>query len=281
MNIYWDHPHLLMGSWLKRISNAYQMQLTKVYESLDLEFEASWFPVFFILSKHGQISISELADMLEVSQPAISQMISALEKRKLIATKPNKIDARKKDLLLSTKGKVLIKQMEPVWIAIDHAISDFLKQMELGGSLTHSLKAFDFALSQNDVTSRVMDIYTTPSFEIQPLNGQLPGGLYEYFKEIDNVDFIYPEKEAVVKVAIISDEIVGAIAYEYEGDEEFVLHNLFVKPVHRLKGIAKSLISRAMGDHSKPCIHMYRATPELVDLLIKSAYTFKVEVQTN
>src|ERR1700754_2891634 len=118
MNLYQRLGFLVLGSRLRRLSDSFLAEITRVYQNEGIEFDAGWFPVFYLLSENGSLSIKELSEQTEVSHPAASQLITNLKNKGLVTTAACDDDARKQLVTLTPKGKDLLKQIEPVWQAI-------------------------------------------------------------------------------------------------------------------------------------------------------------------
>jgi DNA-binding MarR family transcriptional regulator len=102
-----------------------------VYIDLDIPFEASWFGVFFLIDKHGSISIYEIADTLDVSHSAISQLIKTLQEKKLVVLTTSNDDGRRKDIQFSRSGTALLEKIKPVWSALSQTMNTFLEESEV------------------------------------------------------------------------------------------------------------------------------------------------------
>jgi DNA-binding MarR family transcriptional regulator len=96
MNFYQDLGFLVFGSRLKRLGDIFINDVNRIYKDHKIEFDASWFPVFYILSLKEEISIKEISDNLNVSHSAISQLINNLHQKGLIKSVVSKKDARHK-----------------------------------------------------------------------------------------------------------------------------------------------------------------------------------------
>src|ERR1044072_1136630 len=92
MNFYQDLGFLVFGSRLKRLGDTFLNDVNRIYKDHKIEFDASWFPVFYILSQKKEISIKEISDELKVSHSAISQLISSLQQKGLIKSIVSKKD---------------------------------------------------------------------------------------------------------------------------------------------------------------------------------------------
>ncbi|MBO9632997.1 MAG: MarR family transcriptional regulator [Chitinophagaceae bacterium] len=138
MNFYESLGFLVLGSRLRRLSESFLADVNKVYDEHQLKFDASWFPVFYILSKQKQVSIRYIADELAVSHSAVSQLVSSLQEKGLVKTTASAEDGRKKVVSFTSKGQKLQQQIEPVWNALTKAMEELAKE---GTHSRHFLKA--------------------------------------------------------------------------------------------------------------------------------------------
>lgn len=92
MNFYESLGFLVFGSRMRRLSEFFLIELNKVYHNLDLDFEASWFPMFFLVSNQHPVSLNDIAKQLEISHSAVSQLASVLKKKGLITSVKSQID---------------------------------------------------------------------------------------------------------------------------------------------------------------------------------------------
>jgi DNA-binding MarR family transcriptional regulator len=131
MNFYQELGPLVFGTRLKRLSDYFLSEINKVYSDLGIPFEASWFGVFYLLDKHGSLSIYEIADTLDVSHSAISQLIKTLQEKKLVVLTPSNDDGRRKDIHFSTKGNALLEKIKPVWNALSQTMNTILEENDV------------------------------------------------------------------------------------------------------------------------------------------------------
>lgn len=118
MNFYEELGYLVLGSRMRRLSEAFLSEINKTYQTAGIAFDASWFPVFYLLSKKSSISIKELSDATGVSHPAASQLVTNLKNKKLLKTTTSSIDGRLQLVQLTKNGHALLYQIEPVWEAV-------------------------------------------------------------------------------------------------------------------------------------------------------------------
>src|ERR1700712_1843182 len=107
MNFYQQLGFLVFGSRLKRLGDTFINDVNRVYKNHKIEFDTSWFPVFYILSQKKEVSIKEISDDLNVSHSAISQLVSSLQQKGLIKCVISKKDARHRAITLTSKGEKL------------------------------------------------------------------------------------------------------------------------------------------------------------------------------
>ena len=131
MNIYADAGLLILGTRMKRISDRFLSEVSKIYKERKIGFEPVWFPVFYLLDMKGPMSLTEIANELEVSHSAISQMIAQLEKKKLVEMVPNDADARVKLMYFTTKGRNLLDEVH----AMKLSGKSYLEIAALGGGI--------------------------------------------------------------------------------------------------------------------------------------------------
>jgi DNA-binding MarR family transcriptional regulator len=126
MNFYQNLGYLVLGSRLKRLSEAFLSEINRAYQNEGIDFDASWFPAFYLLSKNNSLSIKELSDQTEVSHPAASQLITNLKNRKLVATNTCADDGRRQLVQLTEQGQKLLEQVLPVWDAVTLAMQQLV-----------------------------------------------------------------------------------------------------------------------------------------------------------
>ncbi len=155
MNLYQRVGYLALGSRLRRISESFLSEINRAYQQEGIEFEASWFPVFYLLSQHDTLSIKELSEQTEVSHPAASQLITNLKNKGLLQTTTNTTDARKQQVTFSEKGRELLEQIKPVWTAVEKSMNEMMDS-ELGcKELLPAIKALESALQSYPLASRI------------------------------------------------------------------------------------------------------------------------------
>lgn len=155
MNFYQDIGYLFFGSRLKRLSEAFLSDVNNIYKKQKIGFDASWFPVFYILAKNKEVSIRHISNELVISHSAASQMISNLQEKGFIKSVVSKKDARHKAVTFTVKGEKLLKKVEPVWQALQEAMNELASESNESKKLPEALTALENNLKHTSIFERV------------------------------------------------------------------------------------------------------------------------------
>jgi DNA-binding MarR family transcriptional regulator len=155
MNLYQHLGYLVLGSRLRRISESFLAEITRAYQQAGIEFDASWFPVFYLLSQNKSLSIKELSEQTEVSHPAASQLITNLKQRGLVKSTTSKTDARKQQIAFTDKGRALLEQVLPVWDAILLSMTEISESQPGCDALLPAVTAFEQALQSHNLSDHI------------------------------------------------------------------------------------------------------------------------------
>lgn len=115
MNIIDESGILAISTRLQRLSEQLRKDGALLYKEYGIEFEPKWFPVIYTLYHKEVLSVVEIANEIGYTHPSTISLLKELEKQKLIRSKKDKVDERKRLLQLTPKGQELILKMKPVW----------------------------------------------------------------------------------------------------------------------------------------------------------------------
>lgn len=115
MNVIDESGILAIATRLQRLSDQIRKDGFQIYKANGIDFEPKWFPVIYTLHHKSILSVVEIANEIGYTHPSTISLLKELEKEKLIRSKKDKIDERKRLLQLTEKGKQLIEKMKPVW----------------------------------------------------------------------------------------------------------------------------------------------------------------------
>ncbi len=124
MNIIDQSGLLAISTRLQRLSDRIRKDGALIYASFKIDFEPKWFPVIYTLYHRGGMGVMELADEIGYAHPSIISLLKELEKKKLIQSKKDKTDERKRMIHLTRQGEQLITQMKPVWKLMTNLVKE-------------------------------------------------------------------------------------------------------------------------------------------------------------
>ena len=155
MNLYQSLGYLVLGSRLRRLSEGFLAEINRTYQNEGIDFDAGWFPVFYLLSKNGSLSIKELSEQTEVSHPAASQLISNLKNRNLVTSAACADDGRKQLVQLTESGRQLLEQILPIWNAILSAMDDLILEEPACRELLPAIGSLEDAFKSAPLSHRI------------------------------------------------------------------------------------------------------------------------------
>ena len=124
MNVIDESGILAIATRLQRLSDQLRKDGVLIYKANGIDFEPKWFPVIYTLHLRSVLSVVEIANEIGYTHPSTISLLKELEKVKLIRSKKDKTDERKRLIQLTTKGQELIEQMKPVWELMVAALTE-------------------------------------------------------------------------------------------------------------------------------------------------------------
>jgi len=155
MSFYPSLGYLVFGSRLRRLSEYFLMEVNKVYEQAGIPFDASWFPVFYLLSKQQPVPMIDISEQLEISHSAVSQMVTNLKKKGLLKTTPCKEDGRRQLVAFSKKGEELLQHIQPVWDAITEAMNELVMENKQSQQVLAAIAQIEQSVQQKSLAERI------------------------------------------------------------------------------------------------------------------------------
>lgn len=244
MDFYRHVGELIFGTRLKRLSEKFLFDVGKVYKSLDIDFEPSWFPIFYLLNKNREMSAAGMAEELAITHQAVSQLVTILEIKKVIKILQDNNDKRKRLIVFTKKGLTLMDTVKPVWKSMEKALQKLFGEGANSAYLLHALDEFEDSLKRKGLYSRIMeDIKTRQVEDIKIMHydseykSQFKSLMLSWL--IDNYDsdildvglLNYPEKKIVkngdlILLVKVNDQIVGTIVTQ--GKEKATTNILYL-----------------------------------------------------
>ncbi|MCK7556867.1 MarR family transcriptional regulator [Chitinophaga sedimenti] len=155
MSFYPSLGYLIFGTRLRRLSEYFLAEVNKVYEYEGIAFDASWFPVFYLMSQRPALTLQDIATELEVSHSAISQLIAGLKKKGLVKTEKCEEDGRRQRVAFTVKGKALLAKVQPIWKAIAVCMQAVSEADARSKQLLDGLAGLEASLDKQSLSDRI------------------------------------------------------------------------------------------------------------------------------
>lgn len=111
---------------MKRISDSLMYDARRIYDDLDIGIEPNWHLIFLLLKKEKQLTVTQVAQELGFSHPAIIKITKKMENKGFIERIPDSSDSRKQLLQLTSKSKSELPRFEEEWSKIEQVIKDIV-----------------------------------------------------------------------------------------------------------------------------------------------------------
>lgn len=125
-----EYGELFLGTRLKRLSDMLYDEVDKLFTAQDINLSARVTSVIFMLHHNGSAGITQIADALGITHPAVNQMGKKLNSLGYIENQPDPSDDRRRLLTLTAAGKQLVKKLVPIWDDMGSCIDEMLKSSE-------------------------------------------------------------------------------------------------------------------------------------------------------
>jgi DNA-binding MarR family transcriptional regulator len=259
---------LALGSRLKRLSDDVLRQGEHVYEMLGIEFEPRWFAIVYLLkSAQGPLSITEIADSLGLTHPAVIKTVRSMVSKGILTSRKDRRDARRHLVRLSRKGQAMLPVLEPVWEDFRAATKELFGEIEV--DVISVLEKLEKGLARRSLSARIVERVKQRQYEEVEIVDYTPRHreafeklncewLTRYF-EVEPEDrraLTDPEGQILaeggaVLFARLDGAIVGTIALINHGDGVFELAKMAVTESAQGrqagKRLADAAIARARG----------------------------------
>lgn len=160
MSFYPSLGYLIFGSRLRRLSDYFLAEVNKVYAHEGIAFDASWFPLFYLLSVKEKLTLMDIATELEVSHSAVSQMVTGLKAKGLLKTSRCEEDGRRQWVVFTRKGEELLQQVLPVWKGIETAMGALAQENRQSSRILEAIGAIERAVEDAPLADRIREAMT-------------------------------------------------------------------------------------------------------------------------
>lgn len=140
-----------LDSRLKRISDRMSHDVRRFYKEMGIDIEPSWYLVFMLLQREGEIPITAIADALGYAHPSVAAIVKKMAGKGYLQVRNDRRDKRKQMVSLSKKALKALPRLQEVWRSCERAI---LKMMSKDLSILLYLDQIDAKLESTSFHDR-------------------------------------------------------------------------------------------------------------------------------
>lgn len=254
-----------LGTRLKRLSDNLHRQIDDVYKQENIIFRGRNFPLLQLLNENESMSVTELADVLGQTHPAISQMSKKLAKEGWIYHHSDDADERRRLLSITPAGYELFDQLKPIWKDMQVVLGRLMSTS--GGQLMTNVELLERQLSQQSLVERMTGLRRERlinSVEIIHFEDEHAKIFYQlnrawlekyfYVEDIDHQILSEPQQRIIkpggyILMARIKDKIIGTIALTASSDGLLELSKMAVEEGYHNLGIGEKLVAAAIKQY--------------------------------
>jgi DNA-binding MarR family transcriptional regulator/GNAT superfamily N-acetyltransferase len=257
MNFFDKTGKMALGSRLRLLSARITDEAAQIYTLYGAaDFSPKWFPVFFVLAREGEKTITEIALEIGHSQPSVTKIIKEMAKAELVKNNLQTTDKRKNRVCLTDKGAALAERMlQEQCVDIEAAIDGIIA--ESTHNLWEAMAEWSFLLDQKSLLKRVQEqrkrreskdiriVEYTPQYQtaFKALNVEWISTYFEMeeadYKALDNPESYILDKGGKILVALYKDQPLGvcALIKMNDPDYDFELAKMAVSPMAQGKNM--------------------------------------------
>jgi DNA-binding MarR family transcriptional regulator/GNAT superfamily N-acetyltransferase len=258
MSIIDDLQELAIGARMKRLYETFSKDVIQIYKDQELNFEPKYFVLYYLISRKGEIGITDIAEELSLTHPGVIHLAKELEAMGYIESAKSETDNRKRILRLSQKGKDSLVKFEQLWAKIDALNKSlFINQKN---HLLLAVAETEEQLAEKGYYQRFKEMYTPiPKTGVTIVHYQPE--LAKHFKAL-NIEWINtffsveahdleqlddPEGHILkdggrIIFAKVDDEFAGTCALIKTGDDEYELAKMGVSPKFQGRKVGQALM---------------------------------------
>lgn len=247
---------------LKRLSDKLLQDGRRLYKTIDFDIEPNWYGIFILLQKEPQLTVTEIADHLDLSHASAIASINKMIKNGYLEAVQGSKDKRKRQLSLTQKALDKLPAYSRLWDAGRESVSQLLE----GTNLLAELTLLENQLKEQDFEARTLRNWKTtasahsevkihtyqPAYakDFKRLNYEW---LLMYFRiEAEDVKILESPQSYVIDrggqifFALLDGIVVGTVSLLEVDQATFELAKMAVSPMYKGKKIGQKLMDAAV-----------------------------------
>ena len=225
--------HLGFTARIKRLNEKIVSSTIDHYSSLNLKIEPNWHVIFLLLKQRGRLTVTEIANALGFSHPAMIKITRKMKDQGYLDTFKDDKDGRKTLIQLSKNGQKVLPAFETEWQKIQEVLKevvtdDFLEKLthleqELQKQSFKERYSARFAKKNSHETFTIRNAKPSEFKEIGKLMVKVYSELEgfpkadeqpQYYSALANIGDFTKKPDSELLIAISSNgEILGGVLY--------------------------------------------------------------------
>ena len=156
MKLYELAGPMALGSRLRQFGERLMNDAEQIYAAYGVEIDPRWFPVFYMLNAKECASITELANDVGQTHPAVSQVVRMMTDRDIATTQKCTDDGRVNKVALTPKGKKIAERLTEQCQDVNAAVDGIFQRT--GSHLWSDLDALERELEEHSMYEMVMAV---------------------------------------------------------------------------------------------------------------------------
>ena len=256
---------LSLGSRFKRLSDRLYKDVASIYQEQQIDLHPTYFPLFNLLHLQGPLSVTQAAEMLNVTHPAISKIANKMQSEQLIYKSLDPKDERRTLLALDDKALLLLQKIEPILAQMRTSLDSIIDQQ--AHSILKSLDQFEAAYDEMGFVNPVLNALATSVNPQQVILKNWQNAFKEDFYRLNlawltkyfnaqlndldkqslrNPESYYLARGGYIWFAQLEGNIVGCVALAYHGDGCYEISKMAVDEQFQGFGIGRKMLLAAL-----------------------------------
>jgi len=256
---------LSLGSRFKRLSDRLYKDVASIYQERGIDLHPSYFPLFNLLHIRGPLSVTQAAELLNVSHPAISKIANKMQAEQLLYKTSDPRDERRYFLALDEKARQLLQNIDPILREMRQYLDSIIDAQQF--SILKALQEFEQAYNEKGLVNPVLNALANNvdpnQLSIESWQSELKQEFYrlnyawieKYFnaqlndldqQALQNPEGYYLARGGYIWFAKLNQKIVGCIALANHGEGRYEISKMGVDEHYQGHGIGRKLLLRAL-----------------------------------
>jgi len=240
--------------------------VASIYQQQGIELNPTYFPLFNLLHQHGPLSVTQAAEILNVSHPAISKIALKMQREELIYKRPDPQDERRFFLALDKKAVQLLSRIEPILREMRSHLDTLIKAQQ--HPILDSLTEFELSYEQKGLVKPVLNALAKQAqpaqVTVMTWHAQYKADFYQlnyaWLEKYFNAQLNHLDKQALntpesyylarggyIWFALLDNIVVGCIALADHNNGRYEISKMAVDEQYQGYGIGRKLLLVALN----------------------------------